>query len=812
MIYLRCPKITTYNTDIVVYGDTAGAVAAAVAASRAGKTVSLVAPKMHAGGLMISGLGETDVSAPDLIGGISRELFKNNRTYYNDSTKWLYPQGGNTQAEEMADYFSGRGVTGQDVLWQFEPRVTKQLFKDLLAATSVQVFYSTRMDRSSVVTSNGKIQSFDTLAGDTFEADFFIDAGYEGDLMEAAGVSYRIGRESAAEYGEEFAGVYTDETGAPFVVQPFNGWVDGVAPESGTIFGVEPALVGADGDGDQRTQTYNYRLTLTEEGANQKAFTKSANYDAANFEMYRRAHAAGNSATPFSTTSVMPNRKTDSNGASIISTDFVGQNYDYPNGTYAERDAIEDAHWDFILDLTWSVENDTNWGKFWTGWGFANDEYADNGGRPYGMYVRESRRMISDYVITELDAKLLRVANDPVCFATYEVDSHFVSRYVDETGTVRGEGSFFDHTKPFRMSYRALKPAVGEVNNLFVSAAVSASHVAYGAIRMEPTYMMLGEICALAAVQAINTTTTAHTLDYLMLKDSIEARGINTGYLGEATMTGTTVVENTGSTYTGIGSLNAAIDATKTLDFSGAEVVMRFSGTDTVPPTIAAVDYPDGLKIYAAGNDRANGKGGGAFINEKLTITNNASGTVNLEGLRIKQIGFGKVSTVNGLNCDVGALIDDANTVVVYEGAGGKLGAWENCIFRDGLDGFSSNANSGEGALTLSRCSAVDGTARGIVRGTPTDCLVLNAVGLDYQANEGGSYNASSDGTAPGTGAQTATADDLVDYAAGNFNLAEDSPLRTLGSTGGPIGADLFYTVTIAKVRVSGGLTRSLTG
>lgn len=508
--------------DIVVYGGTSSGVMAAVQARRMGKTVVLIEPGKHLGGMAASGLGLTDIGRKALIGGLAREFYQRAYCYYQESDAWRY---------ETREEYSPKHSDTYDELnkaqFFMEPSVAEKLFDELVVESGVTVVREQRLNRQSGVKKEGtRIVAIELENGDRFAGRMFIDATYEGDLMAASGVSYIVGREPNQRYRETLNGIrYLDaEKVDPYVVQ---GQMN-----SGLLPGIANAPPGREGDGDERVQPYNFRVCLTDVAENRVPIERPENYDPLLYELsardfeFRPDHFPGRSLLKLSP---MPNRKTDSNNHSRFSTDFVGQSYDWPEASYAKREEIWRKHRDYTLGYFWFLGNDPRVPEKvreeTRRWGLPKDEFQDSGHWPWQIYVREARRLVGAYVVTEHDCTGGVEANDPVAMGSYHMDSHQVSRYVDSEGKLHVEGGFFQPVGPFGVSYRAIVPKAGECDNLFVTVALSASHVAYGSVRMEPVFMILGQSAGTAAAHAIDQKVAVQAVNYHGLRAQLLREG-----------------------------------------------------------------------------------------------------------------------------------------------------------------------------------------------------------------------------------------------------------------------------------------------
>ncbi len=516
--------VTLPAQDIVIYGGTSGGITAAIQAAREGRTAVLIEPTKFLGGLTTGGLGATDIGNKKAIGGLSREFYTGIAKYYADDAKWVH------QTREA--YFAKRphGNAGDEgTMWTFEPHAATAVYDQMLKAAGdkVTVVYGERLDlKKGVIKDGTRIVKIVMESGREFSGKMFIDATYEGDLMAKAGVSYHVGREANATYGETLNGVEVGQAKAHQFIKEVDPYVKKGDPSSGLLPGIEKEPASPDGTGDRKVQAYNFRMCTTDVPENRRNWEKPANYDERWFELTIRNAEAGDLRTSWAPTP-MPNRKTDTNNNFGISTDFIGQNWDYPEADYATRAKIWQAHEDWQKGLMWTYAYHpripekirTAFQKF----ALSKDEFKDNGNWPRQLYVREARRMISDYVMSEKNCRRKEVIEDSVGMGAYNMDSHHVQRYVDSAGHVRNEGDVEVGSKPYPVSYRSIRPKASECTNLLVPVCLSASHIAYGSIRMEPVFMALGQSAATAAGLAIEGKTSVQAIDYGALKERLLA-------------------------------------------------------------------------------------------------------------------------------------------------------------------------------------------------------------------------------------------------------------------------------------------------
>ncbi|NGN62964.1 FAD-dependent oxidoreductase [Streptomyces sp. A7024] len=489
------------DTDLVVYGGTSAGIAAAVQARRMGATVVLLEPGRHLGGLTTGGLGATDTGNGGAIGGIAGEFYRRIHAAYN---------GTPVTPDSPARYV-------------FEPHVAAAVFAELLDEAGVPVVREARL--ASVEKRGNRLLRLITAGGTAYRGRMFIDATYEGDLMAKAGVAFTTGREGNAKYDETLNGVQ-HRTGHQFVhrVDPY---VTPGSPSSGLLPGVSSAALAPNGTADDKIQAYNYRMCLTK-AADRIRFPKPSGYEPMRYELLLRYIQAGWTG-PFFTTTQMGGGKTDSNNNGAFSTDHIGFNYGYPLGSYAQRESIAVEHRTYQQGFMWFLANDprvpesirTSVGA----WGLPADEFTGYGGWPPQLYVREARRMVSSYVMTEHECRGRVKVPDPVGLASYTMDSHNCQRLVVD-GAARNEGDVqVGVPAPYGISYRSIVPVESQCANLLVPVALAASHIAYGSIRMEPVFMILAQSAATAARMAIDTNAPVQRVPYANLGTRLRADG-----------------------------------------------------------------------------------------------------------------------------------------------------------------------------------------------------------------------------------------------------------------------------------------------
>ncbi len=519
--------------DIVIYGGTSAGIVAAIQSSRMGKSVALIEPTQRIGGLTTGGLGATDIGNKEAIGGISREFYQNIKKYYDDSSTWKW--------QEKSTYQQGRNKEGEDAMWTFEPSAALEVYKDMMDKENIHLVYGERLDRQNGIIKDGQeIKSIEMEDGTIYDGKMFIDATYEGDLMAAAGVDYTVGRESENKYGESLNGVQLYPDGFPDDIDPIkvdyfsrsnrgmHQFPDGVDPyktpgdpTSGLLWGISDDSLKPLGTGDDKVQAYNFRMTLTDHPDNMIPITKPHGYDPQKYELLVRFFEAQphiRDISGYFIWSRMPNRKTDVNNGGAFSTDMIGMNYKWPEASYEERREIMDDHVSYTQGLLYFYKTDPRVPKalseFISSWGYPKDEYLEDNHFSPQLYVREGRRMISDYVMTQKNVVGNKIVKDAIGMAAYGMDSHHIQRIV-VNGMVKNEGDIQVHDfDPYPISYGSITPKESEVTNLLVPVALSASHIAFGSIRMEPVFMVLGQSAALAGSVAIDQKINVQDVKY----------------------------------------------------------------------------------------------------------------------------------------------------------------------------------------------------------------------------------------------------------------------------------------------------------
>jgi hypothetical protein len=556
------PEPTSY--DIIVFGGTSAGIAAGIQAKREGRSVIVLEPSAHIGGLTTGGLGQTDIGNKHVIGGISREFYQRIRSHYRNPANWTWQEPDNYQDEGQT-----RTDPNEDAKWTFEPSAAQKALAAMIADADLTVLTNRRLrrDGTGVAKDGTSLRELILEDGTRYRARVFIDATYEGDLLAEAGVSFHVGRESNADYHETLNGAQPAEwvptlRGASVVtpadlasmdgpnhplfqqglvsMNSFNHQLSpGVSPylepddpSSGLLPGIDPSPMAALGTGDHRVQAYNYRITLTNHPENRRPIEKPDDYDPLNYELLIRHLAAHGpeERTRIWINSPMPNRKTDTNTGGGFSTNLVGQNWLWATASYAEREAYATRLRNHILGFLWTLQNNpairADYRNLVGVWGLPKDEYVKNGNFSPQVYVRVGRRMIGELVVTQHHCERLAVEPDIVGMAAYGMDSHGVRRYVTAEGHVRNEGNVQGHvTAPYGISYRALLPKRAQAANLIVPVAVSSTHIAFGSIRMEPVFMILGQSAATAAGLALDGNTALHDVPYAELRFRLLADG-----------------------------------------------------------------------------------------------------------------------------------------------------------------------------------------------------------------------------------------------------------------------------------------------
>ena len=502
-------KPEKYTVDVCIYGGTAAGVIAAYAAEKCGKTVILIEPGKMLGGMTTGGLGQTDIGNKQAITGLSRQFYRNIGEKYGVEEQWTFEP--HTAMEVLQSYIKSAKIK---VLMQ------QQIFKLNKSGKTIQ---------SILVKDPSKAKSPSV----EISAKEFIDCTYEGDLLGMSGVSYTVGREDNKQYNETvdgyFLAEYHKQSGHhqfPDGVSPYKIPGD---PSSGLLWGISKDQPAPAGTGDKRIQAYNFRICLTDSPENRIPITRPRDYDPSKYELLVRLFEAQPSMrkiNEYFIWSRMPNRKTDINNRGGFSTDMIGMNYGWPEGSYEERKKIFDAHVSYTKGLLYFFKTDKRvpeeLRKFVSNWGYPKDEYQQYGNFTPQLYVREARRMVGDYVMTEHNCRGEKKVTDGIGMAAYTMDSHNCQRIV-ENGMVKNEGNVeVGGFPPYPVSYRSLTPKQDECTNLLVPVCLSASHIAYGSIRMEPVFMVLAQSAAMAASMAIDGKSPVQKIDVSKLQQWLQ--------------------------------------------------------------------------------------------------------------------------------------------------------------------------------------------------------------------------------------------------------------------------------------------------
>jgi hypothetical protein len=504
--------------DVVIYNATPGGIGAAIAAAREGASVVIVEPSNHVGGMVTGGLSATDFGPKqETIGGLAREFY----------------------ARADATYADPKKTADKRHFWYSEPHVAERIFGEMLREAKVEVVLGESV--TGVEKKGARIVTLTTTSGRSFTGKIFVDASYEGDLMARAGVSYKVGRESRADFDESLAGFQTPELRprtAEYFSTPGRVYTHGTpakisayGPGGKLLPGISDAPWPPAGTGDHRSQSYNYRVILTNRAENRLPIPQPTTYDPLRYEILRRIVAAfpGIRYEKLVFLGLIPNDKADANASGLVQgTDHVGANADYPEADEAARERIRQDHRDYVQGFLWFLANDERLPAELRAqaaeWGLPKDEFADNGHWPYALYVREARRMLGEYVMRQQDCASEITKPDTVGMGSFILDSHAIQRVVDAEGNVLDEGNFDVGVKPYQIPYRCLTPRKAECENLLVPVCLSATHVAYGSIRMEPQFLLLGQASGLAAVAALRANGAVQDVDVTALQTKLRAQ------------------------------------------------------------------------------------------------------------------------------------------------------------------------------------------------------------------------------------------------------------------------------------------------
>jgi hypothetical protein len=503
--------------DVVVYGATPGGIAAAVAAARQRASVVLIEPSRHIGGMVSGGLSATDYGNPAYIGGLALEFFDRAAAKYHDPARLASPRD----------------------KWFSEPHVAERTFLEMVEQAGVKL--ATKRHLDSVACQSHRISSLCTSDGTVYRGRVFIDATYEGDLMAQAGVKYAVGRESRGVYGESLAGFCLPKLRprtVAFMATKGSSYVHGTPTEldahrsDGTLlWGIKDIPWPEPGAGDKLVQSYNFRVIATQRKEILVPFPKPKHYDPARYELLLQMVRAypGIRFERLVFTAPIPHGKYDVNASGlIVSTDHPGFNTEYPEGDVATRNRIWQDHVDWVQGLFYFLGHDQRVPQALRDqvncWGLCKDEFVDNDHWPYALYIREARRMIGVYVMRQSDCQKNTAKPDSVAMGTFILDSHCVERLVTPDGLAIDEGNFDVAVRPYQIAYRSITPVKEQCGNLLVPVCLSASHVAYGSIRMEPQYMMLGHAAGLAAVMAMEQQVAVQDIDLPKLQRTLRGQ------------------------------------------------------------------------------------------------------------------------------------------------------------------------------------------------------------------------------------------------------------------------------------------------
>jgi hypothetical protein len=511
----------TVAADVVIYGGTSAAVTAAVQVANMGKKVVVVSPNKHLGGLSASGLGWTDTGDKSVIGGLARNFYHRLYLHYQKEESW--------QWQERSEYGNkGQGNVAIDgnnrTMWIFEPHAAEMAFDQLIEENDIPLYREEWLDRDGgVITKGTAIKSIQTLSGKVFKGRVFIDATYEGDLMAAAGVSYHVGREGCDVYGEKWNGVQTGvlHHGHHFK-KDISPYIIPGDPGSGVLPRISTEDPGEYCKGDSKIQAYCFRMCLTKMQENREEITRPEDYDSTQYELLARIFDAGWREL-FNKFDPIPNHKTDVNNHGPFSSDNIGMNYDYPEASYERRKEIIREHVSYQMGLLYFLVSDPRvppeLQEEMVQWGYAKDEFTDNGHWPHNIYVREARRMIGEFVMTENEVLGKQPVNRSIGMGSYTMDSHNIQRYIKSDGFVQNEGDIGVHPdEPYRIDMGSILPIREECTNLLVPLALSSSHIAFGSIRMEPVFMILGQSAATLATLAVAEGKGIHEIPYEQLR------------------------------------------------------------------------------------------------------------------------------------------------------------------------------------------------------------------------------------------------------------------------------------------------------
>ena len=483
-----------YKQDVLIYGATPAGITAAVTLKKMGHDVRIAECSRFVGGMTTSGLGATDLGAEQAVGGLAKQFY-----------------------DEIAQHY------GIENCVRFEPHVAERIFKTWLEEHQIDV--QTEQFIETVLREGRKIEHITMTDGTTYEAKQFIDASYEGDLLAYAGVEYIVGREASTVYKEIYNGVQFGTQHHKFesFIDPY---IEEGNPASGLLYGIsDESVTEQNGAGDHRIQAYNFRMCLTK--GQKVPFPKPAGYERNHYALLLRYIKKGHWDAMKLHTPLM-NGKTDLNNHGAFSTDFIGMNDAFPDADYETREEMYQQHVTYVAGLFYFLANDEEVPlgirEEVSQWGLAADEFTDTGNWPRQLYIREARRMVGQYVMTEHNALQRIICEQPIAIASFHMDSHHCRRVV-VNGRVMNEGDIQVPVKPFMIDLRALLPKKEHCTNLIVPVCLSASHIAYGSIRMEPVFMMLGQVAGIAAAAARREGKPVQDITYKQLKQQLIEQG-----------------------------------------------------------------------------------------------------------------------------------------------------------------------------------------------------------------------------------------------------------------------------------------------
>ncbi len=493
----KVAAISTSNYDVVIYGGTSAGIISACQIKKMGKTVLVIEPTNRIGGMTTNGLSATDVGNSSSIGGLSLQFYKDIGKEYGKNT----------------------------AIWNFEPKIALKVFKGMINKYSIPVAYNEKLKlKNGVVKSAGKIVSITTESGKVYSGKVFIDTTYEGDLMAQAGVSFTTGRESNTKYAETLDGIQTKRSTGNQLPNSVDPYVIKGNPNSGLLPNINSSPISKDGSADNKIQAYCYRLCLTNNPKNKIKIEKPKDYNPLEYELLIRSIEKGQKTT--SSKYPLPSGKIDLNNNDGFSLDYIGANYNYINSDYKTRAKILEEYKTYEQGLLWTLQTNSHipeiMRKFYSSWGLAKDEFTDNNNWPTELYIREGRRMVSDFVMTEQYVRSEKEVTNSIGMGSYNMDSHNVQRYLSNNRYVKNEGDVqIPVKKPYTISYGTIVPKANECTNLLVPCCLSSSHIAYCSIRTEPVFMILGQSAGTAAVDSIEDNVSVQNVDYKKLYDRL---------------------------------------------------------------------------------------------------------------------------------------------------------------------------------------------------------------------------------------------------------------------------------------------------